>query len=101
MLAMNAPEAAAAGQKVDWVNEPLHMPRPWLEIATELGRATTCPRALILRRAIRLGLPLVAKQEQIGEEWVSSTLSQPPVALKTGRKRKSPANERDQSTLRL
>ena len=98
---MNAPEAAATGQKVDWVNEPLHMPRPWLELATDIARAVTSPRALILRRAIRLGLPLVAKQEQIGEEWVCSTLAQPPVALKTGRKPKSPAHERDQSTLRL
>jgi hypothetical protein len=94
---MNAPAAASPGEKVDWVNEPLHLPRPWLELATELGRAITSPRALILRRAIRLGLPLVAKQEQIGEEWVSSTLAQAPVALKTGRKPKSPANARDQS----
>jgi hypothetical protein len=96
MVPMNAPAAASPGEKVDWVNEPLHLPRPWLDLATELGRAITSPRAQILRRAIRLGLPLVAKQEQIGEQWVSSTLAQPPVALKTGRKPKSPANEQSQ-----
>ena len=93
MVPMTAPAPSLPGSKVDWVNEPLHLPRPWVDLATELGRAITSPRALILRRAIRLGLPLVAKQEQIGEEWVSSTLAQAPVALKTGRRRKSAADD--------
>ena len=85
---------APAAEKTEWVNEPLHLPRPWLDLATELGRAVTSPRALILRRAIRLGLPLVAKQEQLGEQWVSATLAQPPVAMKHGRRASSRPHER-------
>ena len=81
-------------EKTDWVNEPLHLPRPWLDLANEIARAGTSCRAYILRRAIRLGLPLVARQEELGEKWVRATLAQAPVAVALGRRPSSPANER-------
>jgi hypothetical protein len=83
-----------AAQKTEWVTEPLHIPRSWRELASQIGRPSESPRATILRRALRLGLPLVAKQEAVAEKWVSETLAQPTVAPKRGRPANCPGNER-------
>jgi len=81
-------------EKVEYVNEPLRIPRAWIAIFDQIARATTSPRAVIERRALRLGLPLVAKQESMGEKWVRATLAHPPVARSAGRPARSGKNER-------
>ena len=72
-------------EKTDWVNEPLRLPRDWLDIANQIGRGSHQSRADIIRRALRLGLPLVAEQERMGEKWVGEMLAQPPLRPPRGR----------------
>lgn len=77
-------------QKTDWVTEPLRYPRQWQRGAESLARATFQPRANILRRALRAGLLIVARQEDVSEKSLCEMMSVPDLAPALGRPKLPP-----------
>jgi hypothetical protein len=72
-------------EKTDWVTEPIRYPRNWQQGADQLARALFEPRANVIRRALRVGLIMVAHQEDVCRESLSAALSIPDIAPALGR----------------
>jgi predicted DNA-binding protein len=56
--------------KTDWQQITMRIPQLWKKRLSELSAVSGTPGACLLREAIQIGLPILAKQTEDRQNWV-------------------------------